>query len=125
MAETSCAEAGRCMSGVAIPGGTAENNMTALEPSLRAAGFSLRGLKQALAPAETGAPRGLKPAARFVLGNLALSYYPAPALSATHPSEPAMQTPRFRWANVFGRRHRSFWPPPLGSRFGWASPGQG
>ncbi len=40
--------------------------MTALEPSLRAAGFSLRGLTQALAPSETVAPRGLKPAARIV-----------------------------------------------------------
>ncbi len=47
--------------------------MTALEAPLRAAGFSLRGLGLALP--ETGTPRGLKPAARFILDNPALSYY--------------------------------------------------
>ena len=49
--------------------------MTALGPPLRAAGFSLRDFKGALALAGIATPRGLKPATRVVSGNLALSYY--------------------------------------------------
>jgi len=48
-------------------------SMTALEPPLRAAGFS-RGLKAALALPGIATPRGLKPAARAVSGNLTRSY---------------------------------------------------